>query len=88
MTFWPWALQAYARDGAAEACLQMQDRHGQSVPYLLWAAWAAQTGRALTGAQLRAGASMMCVGGYTIWMPIYSAFFPREPPIALLIYRL
>jgi uncharacterized protein (TIGR02444 family) len=58
MTFWPWALQAYARDGVAEGCLDLQDRHGQSVPYLLWAAWAAQTGRALSASDLQAGASL------------------------------
>ncbi len=56
MSFWPWALDAYARDGVAEACLDLQDAHGQSVPYLLWAAWAAQSGPALNASQLEAGA--------------------------------
>jgi uncharacterized protein (TIGR02444 family) len=39
--FWEWALDAYARPGVAEACLELQDVHGQNVPLLLWAAWAA-----------------------------------------------
>ncbi|MGZ3276180.1 MAG: TIGR02444 family protein [Caulobacteraceae bacterium] len=58
MTFWTWALEAYARPGTAEACLDLQDHHGQCVPYLLWAAWAARTGRALDPATLEAGAGV------------------------------
>ena len=30
--FWAWALAAYARPGAAEACLELQDAFGQCVP--------------------------------------------------------
>ena len=45
--FWDWALEVYARPGVAEACLNLQDDHHQSVPFLLWAAWAAIEGRAL-----------------------------------------
>jgi uncharacterized protein (TIGR02444 family) len=33
-------LNAYARPGAAQACLALQDDHGQNVPLLLWAVWA------------------------------------------------
>lgn len=40
MDIWDWALAAYARPGAPEACLQLQDAHGQNVPFLLWAVWA------------------------------------------------
>ena len=32
-------LAAYARPGAAQAALCLQDEHGQHVTYLLWAAW-------------------------------------------------
>lgn len=39
--FWDWALEAYGRDGVADACVDLQDRHGQCVPLLLWAAWIA-----------------------------------------------
>lgn len=58
MTFWTWALEAYARPGAAQACLTLQDDHGQCVPYLLWAAWAAGEGRPLDGPTLQAGAAL------------------------------
>ncbi|MFN3931785.1 MAG: TIGR02444 family protein [Brevundimonas sp.] len=43
---WDWAVKAYAADGVGEACLHLQDAAGQNVPLLLWAAWAARTGRA------------------------------------------
>lgn len=36
---WSWAVAAYGRPGVAEACLALQDDHGQDVPLLLWAAW-------------------------------------------------
>jgi uncharacterized protein (TIGR02444 family) len=58
MRFWDWALRAYARPGVAEACLELQDRHGQSVPYLLWALWAAEQGLMLAQADLTAGAAL------------------------------
>jgi len=58
MKFWTWALEAYGRPGVAEACLHLQDRHGQSIPYLLWAAWAAREGRALDRRMLDAGADL------------------------------
>ena len=46
MRLWQWALEVYARPSVAEACLSLQDGHGQNVPYLLWAAWRASEGRA------------------------------------------
>jgi uncharacterized protein (TIGR02444 family) len=58
MSFWDWAVKTYARPGVAEACLELQDRHAQSVLYLLWAAWAAGAGRALTPSHLAAGAKL------------------------------
>jgi len=45
MTLWNWALTAYAADGVAEACLDLQDSAGQNIPLLLWAAWCAAEGR-------------------------------------------
>ncbi len=42
---WDWAVRAYASAGVGEACLHLQDAAGQNVPLLLWAAWAARTGR-------------------------------------------
>ncbi|HEY4028861.1 MAG TPA: TIGR02444 family protein [Caulobacteraceae bacterium] len=58
MRFWTWALEAYARPGAAEACLVLQDQWGQCIPYLLWAAWAAREGRALDRLKFEAGAAL------------------------------
>ncbi len=58
MNFWTWALEAYARPGAAQACLTLQDDHGQCVPYLLWAAWAAGEGRPIDASTLQAGAAL------------------------------
>src|SRR5689334_18338012 len=37
MAIWEWVLQAYARPGVPEACLTLQDQHGQNTSYLLWA---------------------------------------------------
>ncbi|RAK67214.1 TIGR02444 family protein [Phenylobacterium kunshanense] len=37
MAIWEWALEAYARPGVPEACLKLQDEHGQNVSLLLWA---------------------------------------------------
>ncbi|MBX3481539.1 MAG: TIGR02444 family protein [Caulobacter sp.] len=52
-TFWDWALAAYARPGVPDACLSLQDDHGQQTAYLLWAAWAAPGDAVLaTGAEL------------------------------------
>lgn len=45
MRLWDWALELYARQDVADACLHLQDAHGQNAPYLLWAAWAAGEGR-------------------------------------------
>jgi uncharacterized protein (TIGR02444 family) len=56
MRLWDWALEVYARQPVAEACLHLQDAHGQNVPYLLWAAWMAGEGRS---ADLKQAAKMM-----------------------------
>lgn len=41
MAIWQWALETYARPGVAEACLRLQDEHGQNTCFLLWAVHAA-----------------------------------------------
>ena len=41
--------------GVADACLRLQDEHGQSVPFLLWAAWAKAQGRVLDDVRLERG---------------------------------
>jgi uncharacterized protein (TIGR02444 family) len=37
MAIWEWVLQAYARPGVPDACLELQDRFGQNTSFLLWA---------------------------------------------------
>lgn len=44
-SLWDWSSEVYAAPGVSEACLHLQDDAGQNVPLLLWAAWAARTGR-------------------------------------------
>lgn len=39
MSIWEWALEAYGRPGVPEACLELQDRHGQNTSLLLWAVY-------------------------------------------------
>ncbi|PZQ59769.1 MAG: TIGR02444 family protein [Phenylobacterium zucineum] len=43
MAIWEWALEAYARPGVPEACLALQDAHGQNTSLLLWAVHAETT---------------------------------------------
>lgn len=40
MGIWDWALEAYAQPGVPEACLALQDEHGQNTSLLLWAVYA------------------------------------------------
>lgn len=40
MSIWSWTLEAYARPDVPDACLALQDAHGQNTPFLLWAIWA------------------------------------------------
>ncbi|WP_337189023.1 TIGR02444 family protein [Phenylobacterium sp.] len=39
-SIWDWALAAYALPGVPEACLALQDEHGQNTSLLLWAVYA------------------------------------------------
>ena len=52
---WDWAVRAYAAEGVSDACLHLQDAAGQNAPLLLWAAWAARTGRTPDADTLEAG---------------------------------
>lgn len=40
MALWDWTLKAYGQAGVPEACLALQDAHGQNTSLLLWAVWA------------------------------------------------
>lgn len=45
MSLWDWSVRVWAAPGVQSAALDLQDAQGQCVPLLLWAAWAARTGR-------------------------------------------
>jgi uncharacterized protein (TIGR02444 family) len=54
MRAWDFILALYGRDGVQEACLSLQDDHGQCVPLLLWRAWALAEDRQVNGPVLAA----------------------------------
>lgn len=45
MSLWTWASAVWAKPGVEIACLDLQDRAGQSVVLLLWGVWSATCGR-------------------------------------------
>ena len=47
MSLWDWTLDAYGQPGVAQACLALQDDHGQNTTLLLWAVWAEAADEAL-----------------------------------------
>ncbi len=52
--FWNFSLELYSADGAAEACLDLQDRRGCDVNILLFCCWLGASGRpTLTADRLR-----------------------------------
>lgn len=53
--FWSFSLDFYARPGVAEACLELQDRHGLDVNMVLYCCWRGDT---LTQAQLQAAIAL------------------------------
>jgi uncharacterized protein (TIGR02444 family) len=82
MTLWDWALEAYGRQDVADACLNLQDAHGQNVPYLLWAAWAAGQGRV---ADAKAAALLMKRWDAEVGAPLRGvrrALKPARPAVA------
>jgi uncharacterized protein (TIGR02444 family) len=55
---WTHATELYARAGVREACLTLQDAHGQCLAFLLWRAWTLSEGRAVDEATLRLAARL------------------------------
>ncbi|MDG2529324.1 TIGR02444 family protein [Caulobacter endophyticus] len=81
MRFWDWALSVYARQPVAVACLHLQDVHGQNVPFLLWAAWAALEGRPV---DLPRAAELVCAWDAEVGAPLRGvrrALKPSRPHI-------
>jgi uncharacterized protein (TIGR02444 family) len=78
---WDWALAAYGRAGVPEACLALQDRHGQNTSFLLWAVWAELADPAI----LRRGAEAARAWDALALTPlrdIRRALKPPHPPVA------
>ena len=55
---WDWAVAVHQAPGVDAALIEIQDQHGQCTSFLLWAAWAAMTGRTLSPADLARGAAL------------------------------
>lgn len=84
MSLWDWALNAYATDGVADACLELQDAAGQNVPLLLWAAWCAAEGRAPDEDALEAAGDTARAWQETAIAPLRAvrrALKPRAPDL-------
>lgn len=56
--FWRFSLTLYRRDGAAEACLRLQDRHGADVNLVLFCLWRGLIFGPPDGATLRRAAAI------------------------------
>ena len=85
MSLRDWATAAYGREGVEAACLALQDDHGQSIPFLLWAAWAGEEGRALDAEALAAGQALARRWGDGVVQPLRDArraLKPSWPEIA------
>lgn len=76
MPLWEWALDAYARPGVPEACLELQDRHGQNTCLLLWAVWAETADPSL----LARAAEVAARWDQTALLPLRRARRALKPP--------
>lgn len=84
MSLWDWSLKAWAVDGVADACLELQDAAGQNVPLLLWAAWAASAGRVPDDEVLEAACDTARAWQETAIAPLRAvrrALKPRAPDL-------
>lgn len=70
MTLWDWSLRAWAAPGVSLAALDLQDAQAQCIPLLLWAAWAAQTGRPAGQDEIEAAADTARVWHETTIAPL------------------
>ena len=57
-SLWDFALEAYGRPGVEQALIELQDAHGQCVPFLLWRLWLSAEGRKPDAAVLGRGAAL------------------------------
>jgi uncharacterized protein (TIGR02444 family) len=78
---WDWAVAAYAKPGVEEALLGLQDRHDQSVCLLLFAAWAADTGRKPDAEALEAAVDTARVYETTVLAPLRAIRRTLKAPV-------
>ncbi|MDP3801061.1 MAG: TIGR02444 family protein [Phenylobacterium sp.] len=84
MSLRDWSLKAWAADGVADACLELQDSAGQNIPLLLWAAWCATEGRTPDEDALEAAADTARAWQETAIAPLRAvrrALKPRAPDL-------
>lgn len=84
MSLWDWVLAAWAAEGVADACLELQDSAGQNIPLLLWAAWCAAEGRAPDEDALEAASDTARAWQETAIAPLRAvrrALKPRAPDL-------
>lgn len=78
---WSWAVAAYAAPDVADVCLALQDHHDQSVPLLLWAAWAARSGRRPDAETLEAACDAARAWQETVIAPLRSVRRVLKAPV-------
>jgi uncharacterized protein (TIGR02444 family) len=61
--FWDFATRLYAREGASDACLNLQERHGVDVNVMLFCCWVASSGRGV----FRDGELDAALGAVSAW---------------------
>jgi uncharacterized protein (TIGR02444 family) len=77
---WSWALDAYGRPGVPDACLTLQDAHGQNTSLLLWAVWAEVSDPALL-ARAAAATRAWDALALTPLREVRRALKPAHPPV-------
>jgi uncharacterized protein (TIGR02444 family) len=86
LSLWAFALAAWDRPGVSEACLQLQDQHGQCVCLLLWRTWAHLEGRMVSTVALAQAINLAGAQEQEVIAPLRAArrsIKASEPPSRL-----
>lgn len=81
MAIWEWALETYANPGVPEACLALQDAHGQNTSLLLWAVWAEAADPEVLGRAAEATRRWEALALVPL-REVRRALKPASPPVA------
>jgi uncharacterized protein (TIGR02444 family) len=81
VSLWDWTLEAYGQAGVPQACLALQDEHGQNTSLLLWAVWA-ETADAALLARAAAAARAWEATALTPLRAVRRALKAPLPPVA------